>query len=161
MKRKTLKQVLKDIRSSLKHFWFWKVTYPIKEVRYFIQRGKRGWSDGDWYNLSYYLCGIIVPCIKKLKEKGSSYPTSLDSQKSPVKKWQSILDNIIYTFETFRKVIDIKVEYIPLQEYTPKLRKKLVARYKKYGIKVLTKKEIEKVEKGFDLFKEYFLNLWD
>ncbi|RLI65942.1 MAG: hypothetical protein DRO67_01930 [Candidatus Asgardarchaeum californiense] len=161
MKRKTLKQVLKDIRSSLKHFWFWKVIYPIKKVKYFIQRGKHGWSDGDWYNLSYYLCDIIVPCIKKLKEEGNGYPASLDSQKSPVKRWQNILDNIIYTFETFRKVINNKVEYIPLQEYTPKLRKKLVAHYKKHGIKVLTKKEIEKVERGFNLFKEHFLDLWD
>lgn len=66
--------------------WWEKIYYPCwrfvnkfnprdrsNDVRHFIQRGRRGWADPDWWSVDYYLVTIIPPMLRKLSE-GVSYP---------------------------------------------------------------------------------------
>jgi hypothetical protein len=39
----------------------------FKSIKYFIQRGKRGYSDEDVWDFDNYLCSIIPPAIRELK----------------------------------------------------------------------------------------------
>lgn len=42
----------------------------IKEIKWFIQRGKRGWADCDWWNLDNYISKIMIASMDELMWKG-------------------------------------------------------------------------------------------
>jgi hypothetical protein len=142
-----------------------------RNIKHFIQRGKRGWSSGDWWRFDYYIAEIIVGCLKKMKYEGNGIPTWGDNkpEEQAVKEWHDILDNMIYTFETAMKIADGDLEYVPTyvkdkerrRKITKEVCKKINEKYPEYPIRVLTEEESKKFEKGFDLFKEWFFALWD
>jgi len=139
----------------------------FKKIKYFIQRGRKGYSTFDLYSLSYYLADLISNALKEFKENEFMgiptriYEESKENEKVALKKWNKILDKIIDTFETVKKITESEVIYIPTdtpnfkeaRESFRKLAKELPA-------KLLTYKEAKKYEEGFDLFKKYFLDLW-
>lgn len=141
---------------------------PMK-IKCFYQRGKRGWSDRDWWGLDEYISNIVIECLTKLKKERIGLPTWSEnkSEKQAKKEWTNILDTIINTFKINLDIIERDTIYIPIENFTWK-KYKSYKRYvekmkKKYNIKIrlMTKRESQKYEKGFDLFKKYFFNLWD
>ena len=139
-------------------------------IKTFIQRGKKGYANSDWWNFDAYISKIIIGCLKELKEKGHGLPTWVKgkTEARAEREWNEILDTIIYTFETAIKIIDYDLIYIPLKRFTWKEYKKQVRFANKlnkkcpeFPTRVMTKRESQKFEKGFDLFKEWFFTLWD
>jgi len=59
-------------------------------IKWFIQRGKRGYADCDVWNFDYYLSDVIVNALKELK---NDEMPSVDSKH---------LDDIIFAFEVER-----------------------------------------------------------
>jgi len=47
-----------------------------REVKYFIQRGRRGWSDKDLWSLDDYLAQVIGGSLKDLSSTIHGYPDS-------------------------------------------------------------------------------------
>ena len=43
----------------------------IKEIKWFIQRGKRGYADCDWWNLDSHICKIVIGGIDDIMYQGS------------------------------------------------------------------------------------------
>lgn len=132
---------------------------PYK-IKYFFQRGKNGIAVEDCWALDSYLADIIVKGVIWLKKNSHGLPTWRENkQVSQAKKeWNDILDNIIYTFKTAKEITNGDTWYIPLKKWN----KKEYYRLKKQDFtKVLTLKQTRKLEKGFDLFKEYYFALWD
>ena len=149
-----------------------------REIKYFYQRGTRGWSDKDWWSIDYFLCDIIPPMLIKLRKNKHGLPNKLVTKYENVfrgnkiendinvaldedindmamelaeKEYNNILDNIIFTFETAKKIgnTDLNLPFDGCEKL------------KEPDWKFLTKDEVKKYYKGFDLFKEYFHNLWD
>ena len=148
----------------------WKKVEDLKyisfEIKCFFQRGIRGWSDKDWWNLDCHVSNIIVGSLKKLKKEGHILPTLKKgkSEEKAKKEWNKILDTIIYTFEMAKKFN--KNEVIIIENYKNrqeafKMYKRLNKKYLDYSTKVLTAKEIQKYKKGWKLFEQYFNSLWD
>lgn len=128
----------------------------FRELKAFIQRGKRGWANRDTWNFDYFLADVIVGGVKYLKKTQHGHPSALTQ-----KQWDKILNEITWTFKTAKKISDGDVFYIDVEEYD-----KLARQWKKkmYGgitLKLLTKKECMKYERGFNLFKKHFFSLWD
>lgn len=65
------------------------LTNSIKEIKYFIQRGRRGWADKDVWDVDYYLSKIIPPMITYLREVTHGHPADLSE-----KEWDEILEKI-------------------------------------------------------------------
>lgn len=42
----------------------------MKEIKWFIQRGKRGYADCDWWNLDSYMSKVMADAILTLRMKG-------------------------------------------------------------------------------------------
>lgn len=103
----------------------------IREIKWFIQRGRRGWADEDLWSLNYYLSDWMPNALEQLKKTKNSYPGNLT-----VKKWNKILDQMIEGFEASIK----KDDTVDIKEY-----------------KQLDK--IQK--KGLQLFVDYYDDLWD
>ena len=119
-----------------------KVRLFPREVKWFIQRGKRGYADSDCWGIDFYLVDIIPKMIKQLKGNRGGVPSCMfedaddDSDKSwekARKKWYKILDEIIKSFSLMEKELEILV---------------------------LTEEEIKIRNKGVKQLYKYFYSLW-
>jgi len=163
--------------------FFKKIYYNIK---YFIQRGKRGYSNFDLMDMDTYLLDLIPNMLKSLKEKKDGFPSDLDED-----KWNNILKEMIEHFEKanplttdfenpylniyyemvvnpwYDKVIKPQIKnvekekqnFITLDMSTPEEYKDLEKLYK--NVEKEKEEYLQKnLEQGFKLLVKYFHYLW-
>lgn len=110
-------------------------------IKWFIQRGRRGYSDWDLWCFWDYLCDIIPPAMRWYIENGSSCPDKFFDEgytDNECWKWDLILENIAQGFEAIRELDD------------------------KFDAPNGVQKELTyKFEKGMKLLTIVFRNLWD
>jgi hypothetical protein len=119
-------------------------------------------DDYDTWNMDYTLALIITPMLKKLKTNAhgapiiedKDVPVELRSTSAPpkesewdtdghfFKRWEWVLDEMIWTFEQAR-------DNYPLESTIISYKSK---EYKDYQ---------KRLKNGFRLFGKYFRNLWD
>ena len=114
------------------------ITWKLKEIKWFYQRGKRGYSDRDVWDFYTYLLRVFAGGLKELKENEMGYPcTCYTDNKDPEKcdcenKWDLLLDKMIAGFEAGINYDDSFDE-----------------------------EDMKKCEEALNTFKEYFFALWD
>ena len=180
-KSKEVNQCLKDekewkknhpVLAFLEDFYYSAIVkkdIPIdayREIKWFIQRGKRGYADCDVWGFDYYLSNIIVNGIKDLKEQVHGVPSDISRKmgeshssdlKKSIKEWKRILGEIQWTFETSTKICENNWILIK-DERTRGTYKKLE---KDKNFRVMTKEECKRYKNGWKLFQQYYFNLWD
>ena len=119
--------------------WQYHVTHPweaIKEVyqdiKWFCQRGYRGYADCDAWAVDDYLSRLIPEMLTKLNALHYGVPNIKGMTKD---KWVLVVKKIIKAFE-------LKHKYI-------------------YSLTNISNKEERAVKEGFTLFYEWFDYLWD
>ena len=130
-----------------------------RDIVAFIQRGKRGWSNRDVWELSDYISKTLAKTLLLLNKNHCGYPGDLTEG-----QWLDILNKMIDTFETAYKIAGGEVYYIPTKEWNEiKYRQMLHYIESKGPIveRVLSKKQSKEFEEGFALFQKYFFSLWD
>jgi len=89
-----------------------------KKVRWFVQRGRRGYSDRDLWGFDGYLASIIVNGALQLREQAHGYPVIDDD--FTFEQWQRELTMIAEGFNIYQRN-----EYVPeetwrkFQKYFP------------------------------------------
>lgn len=128
----------------------------INKIKYFIQRGKSGYSTEDLWNFQNYLCSIIPPALRHLKENSTGCPGLLwDKEKvnDECHKWKEILEEVAQGFEAAKEI-----ENSMGCQFKKELKNGAYTyEYDIERAKLLT----QKFQKGMDLFKKYFFSLWD
>ena len=114
-----------------------------KEIKYFIQRGRRGFSDRDLWELDFYIVNTIGNAISRYKKNLCGYPASLTPE-----KWDKILNDIKDGFKAAEIIID---RSLMTTDKDGKLNFN----------EDLYKDYMKRFNKGMDLFKKYFFNLWN
>ena len=94
--------------------------------RFSYQKQKRGFSDKDTWNLDVTFARFIVPRLIRFKEMNHGFPADLTDD-----SWNSILDDMIYSFESITKEFD--------HNFVP---------------------DNDRIQKGLDLFAKYYRGLW-
>jgi len=141
--------------------------------KYGIQRWKRGWADSDVWSIDWFLAKILPEMLNHLKNNKLGVPGGLcksDSDedfKKAQKKWNQILNTIIFTFETARKIQEHNWIYIE-NEKDRKKQEQFVKTFNRKSKKreleklyLMTKQECKKYRKGWRLLEKYFFSLWD
>jgi len=126
----------------------------LDRIKYFIQRGERGYSDEDTWSLQSYLAEIIPPIVRRYKE-GSGCPGELydkSRKNDECWKWNEILEEIAQGFEASVWLSDIKfMKYMKGTKGSYEL-----------GIDEKARKEMsDKFDVGLQLFARWFPSLWD
>ena len=126
----------------------------FRQIKSFIQRGRRGWADEDVWDFDDYLCDIIVDGIKLLKKANHGCPSDLydaSNTNNECAQWESILEEIIQGFIATKEIKGMEcIKWV-------KTEKGLTRELDEELLKHLTKKH----ERGMELFSKYFMNLWD
>jgi hypothetical protein len=123
-----------------------------RRIYWFFQRGFRGYADNDTWDFDLYLAKIITGGLKQLKKYHHGCPSDIyakykdrkdltqhQKDRLAVKEWKTNMDIMIRGFEIVPKLFDMKV------------------------LKNKTMKEgyFYEFERGLDVFKKYYFNLWD
>ena len=121
---------------------------PIK-VKWFLQRGRRGFAECDVWNLQNYLSNLIASSVRELKEIQSGIPDEIwikgKTEKRATSEWDTILERIIISFESLRDIDKIS----DMEMFDAKESAKIY-------------KQVEKdAQVGLKLFIKYFNSLWD
>lgn len=108
---------------------YWGTYHKIKdfpsEVKYFVQRGRRGYSDRDCWSLDWYFADVIGHSLKQLAKTTHGWP---DSKFETFEEWQAELNTI---GDAFLDYIDEKSDISFDNCKTDKDRKKAMAEYVK------------------------------
>lgn len=174
MDKNEIKRIFKP-RTRIQELYWWvrhgipqKIIGFPREVYWFIQRGKRGYADCDTWGLDFHLAKVIAGGIRELQTCGNSCPCGYT-----LKRWQKVLDQIAWTFETEQKIINMDTMYSPSEKYNDKKYKEYRKSFKRIGkdiaeqfkdedkTHVMTLKECKYYEVGWKLFAENFQSLWD
>lgn len=165
-------------------------TFPRRTYRRFKwawQRVWRGWDDSMVYSLDYWLSETMPQMINELR-KHKGYPGMMltdeiaklpqdEIDKVCMSKWNSILNDIVSGFEAAQQISDgggaAWDEYF--EEYhklygdsldwcSNDYNKSRDEIWERLGMDARLKKEEEEryviYNKGMDLFKQYYFNLW-
>lgn len=141
---------------------------PRDVYRYFkrgIQRWNRGWSDADIWGVNDFLSRVIPAMLKRLKETQQGLPTWTEdkTEEQAQKEWNDILDTIINTFETSKKIADNELGYFEnwSQRKYDYYNKIWVTHTYEPKPRAMTKEECGKYKQGWELFRKYYFSLWD
>lgn len=127
----------------------------FKKIKYFIQRGTRGWSDEDAWDADHYLGKIIAGMVRRIAKGGYGCPDGFYDDKrknNECHKWKEVLEEIAQGFEAAEQMKDLSFSH---------MREKKDGKYDS-SIKMKKQRQLAvKYERGMELFSKYFLNLWD
>ena len=133
--------------------------YAIKnfpsEVKWFYQRGSRGWSDRSAWSIDTWLVDNLIPMLERLKTNKQGTPSTMFRQKDGVDKdgnptdeasvlaeqrWENVLNEITYGLKCAKKIEDLDYDYED---------------------KELTKRLTKSYQRSFELIGKHLFSLWD
>lgn len=146
------------------------IPYWPRYVKWFFQRGWRGWADNDVWGIDSYILDILPPMLRRLKETKSGIPAMIieegDTDEQSVARWDKIMDELIEGLELktlwevdYPKAVGFKKEKPENKwdEYYYDFKDPVW----KAAFEVKEKEVGEKFGKSMDLFKQYFGAFWD
>lgn len=110
----------------------------FKEIKYLIQRGKRGYLDRDLWDLGYYISGVMVKAINDFDKTRHGYPSGLKDL-----EWSEILKDMKAGFQAILDM-DSLLDWVEIENYKTEYKK----------LKAIK-------DKGLKLFVKYIEGLWD
>lgn len=144
--------------------WYYEIVYRFpkkvsripKEIKWFWQRGKRGWADCDVWGFFDYHSRVCKEALLHLKKYKMGYPVIFEeSGRDGQKEWNEVLEKMICAFEQAQDIgcMDLYMYHNDIKDMTEFC--------KKYNVKLQTKEEYDAMIEGFRLFFEHYWNLWD
>ena len=151
------------------------------KIKWFIQRGKRGYADCDIWSLDWYLDSWMPDALRKLKEdkhgipccmfeegdhdlEGEAYDAATLKAQT---KWEEILDKMISGFEASKRMKDGTYEeelgsypYPRPDNVTKEEWKKIKDKHFE-DCQILKKRDEKIFEEGMQLFVRFYGNLWN
>lgn len=133
--------------------WYWllrkinQIRSLPEEIKWLVQRAKRGYSDSDVWDFHYYLLDILIGGLTLFRDKTGAYPPEMTYE-----EWIDTLTAMIGGFKLDKMVVeDDKIPYLDeIPDYFTEERRK----------NVFTKEEQQKRDNAYDLLKKHFYNLW-
>lgn len=73
------------------------VRHAPYEVKYFVQRGRRGWSDQDLWNVDVFLVDMLVGALEQYKKESFGHPADTTEE-----DWETTIDEIIWGLRQYQ-----------------------------------------------------------
>jgi len=126
--------------------FFKRIHYFPRNIKFFFQRGRRGYADCDTWSLDSHITDIMIPMLTRLRDHHCGVPCSRgESYEVAEKKWIEILNIIIAGFESSKRIIEL--------DYPDNLTAA--------ELNVLYEADMIIFKKGMEVLTENFFGLWD
>jgi hypothetical protein len=156
-----------------------------REIKWFIQRGRRGWADCDVWSLDNYLNGWLPNALRCLKEQKQGIPSSMfepedciaegDWQGNPSEegmvraeaRWDAIMDKMIVGFEADERsqngLYQEELGDYPMDRPSGVAADtwEKVKHDRHFAIEALRERDRKLAEEGMTLFIKHYQSLWD
>lgn len=146
---KNKKEEFRDFILEHEPMFFARFRYKIGDIRSkvknFVQRGRRGWCDADWWNMDLWFIETASALLKQLEEKGHGYP-DCDEATSTFEGWKEVLGEMQYCLAHMN----------PDEMYDDDIDVSDIA-----AVEAVDREAEENKERFFELFSKYFYHLWD
>lgn len=161
----------------LSQVWWWirhgiwsRLSDIPRNIKYFFQRGFRGYSDCDLWGTWDYLGPLILNMLVDLKRIKHGTPATEDpitgkfsddpDKDYDEKRWDDILDKMIRGFAIIAKIQNGELEIgIGMGD---EQKVEMNEQWKKEGWgRFTTKEEEEQIQESFRLLGRHFFSLWD
>lgn len=126
------------------------IPWKLKQVKFFYQRGRRGWADCDVWGMDYYLARVIPGMLKDLRKNHNGYPATLETDN----EWVAIINKIIAGFEAHIRLTEMENWAIDSVTH-------LWTEEEKVKFRDLDSKDEATYKEGMALLTEWFGALWD
>jgi len=126
----------------------------FKKIKWFIQRGRRGWDDTDAWGFHTFFAELVPPMIRKMKD-GAGCPSKFYDSKNTnneCQKWHDTLEEMAQGFEA--------VEFLDKYKYKTWSELDNGNCTLEIDYKAMDNAR-KKMDKGLKLFAKHYLNLWD
>ncbi len=124
-------------RYLLTHPWRL-VEWLYNETRWFAQRGWRGYSDVDLYDMMSYNTAVVLPMLRWLRDNSHTFPGKINGV-ATYEEWQALIDQMIDGFEAARMIQED--DYVWTPEHCEELQ--------------------ERFRRGAAVFVKHYFSLWD
>jgi hypothetical protein len=134
----------------------------FRDIKWFFQRGARGYSDSDVWNFDCYLSDVIYNGLKQLKEIKHGFPCGYkENWKKAERNWDRDLQIMIDGFKSANEIGENSFVMGCSKTETEIFLGREVPKFdiRKYEREIA--KRQKKLDKAMDLFKKHFFNLWD
>ena len=74
------------------------ISMCLDEIKYFFQRGWRGYSDKDFWNAEDHLSYIICEACETLRVRGMGIPSKYETED----EWHQVLEEIKHGFKLYK-----------------------------------------------------------
>lgn len=158
---------MKNIYYAIKRF-FDRISDIPRELKWFYQRGKKGYSDRDCWSFDNYLAEVIAGGLKELAKHSHGCPDDFYKEyadEDGCQKWIDFLNKVANGFEEYNKdSLDelykdrkLIMEKGPFRfKFEPEVTEK---DWEEFAIK--EKEKAKRFEENFQLFIKYFGAYWD
>lgn len=164
---------IKDIYYWFYRIWKYKIKIFPREVKWFIQRGRRGYADCDVWDFHSHLTRVIEGGLKQMAKEAHGCPNQFYDENNEDNSFQSWKDELNAIAKGFRDYQDIVIDNSKLTEMvydghelkhenhtitcTPEVPKEKYDIYYK-----MIKDEEKKFKEGIaPRFIKIYVNLWD
>ena len=133
------------------------IPWKLKQIKFFIQRGWRGWAECDWWEMHYYLTKITLSMLKELKKNSHGYPGCKNASTS--EEWDMRLDEMVEAFEAAKRVSEDEYYKEVSGDSLEAIRDATPKEIRKWG--KLNWADQKLFKKKIKVFNDWFFNLWD
>ena len=90
---------MKEFYWALYRLWANHISMFPRKVKWFIQRGRRGYADCDVWDLGDYLMTMLPEALKQFRENMGGYPPDMTFE-----EWESKLKNIESKLRSYQAI---------------------------------------------------------
>lgn len=121
-----------------------KIRSAAYAIKYFFQRGFRGYDDRAWFDIDYWFMETMAKLLRKMAKDGSGFPLEFKERN----EWVAILNRMA----AYLDKMNYEEEFDKCYNETDDVTKAW-----EMADTIIN----ERKEKFFKLFSDYFYNLWD
>jgi hypothetical protein len=137
--------------------FFRDLPYNLRRIKWFFQRGRRGWADCDTWSIMDYLSRITPEMLRHMQENAHGYPGY--GKARTFGRWIDLLEEMIEGWEAAQRVCE--------DDYVDRVQPRWFEKGEKLTKKTLnktmrmSKRDQKLFEAKMKIFVEWFFHLWD
>lgn len=152
--------IWRRLRYAPIRFWNVHCSNWHRKIKWFFQRGHRGWADCDCWSLDWYLADWLPKALRQLRKTQHGCSAEMFDKEYKKKgktnecwKWDEILGEMAQGFDEIRKVMN--------NDHWDGISKKSWTDKDAENARKKDKESTEKFKRSMNLMKRFFLSLWD